>query len=385
MEKSTNVGPSHPVSCSHRPPCPGCPRFGADGIGAHASATLAALAADTGAHLAPVAHGAPWRFRWRARLMVRGRSASPKIGIFQRGSHRIVDIPRCVVHHPHVDDVAAAVKRAMRALGIAPYADRPHRGLVRALQVAVERATERVQIVLVANDTSPDALTALAERIAHDVGDRLHGLWWNGNPERTNVVLGPRWHRWTGEAALVERLGGADVFFHPGAFGQANATVLDVLVSAVQDAVPGDARVLECYAGAGTFGLGLLARSRHVTFNEANPHGLWSLARGIEARPAPERARASVAAGPAAEHAALVASADVVIADPPRRGLDAAVRDALVRAAPRRVILVGCDVDTFDRDVRALVRGGFRLRAVTPIDAFRFTEQIESVAVLDGR
>ncbi len=52
-------------------------------------------------------------YRHRKRLAVRGRAASPKIGIFQEGSHRVVDIPRCLVHHPLVNEVAAITKETL--------------------------------------------------------------------------------------------------------------------------------------------------------------------------------------------------------------------------------------------------------------------------------
>jgi 23S rRNA (uracil1939-C5)-methyltransferase len=381
--KSTNSAQAAAPACSHRPPCPGCPRFGADGVGTHATRLLAALARDAGIDVEPVIEGAPWRFRSRARLAVRGRVGTPKIGIFEAGSHRVVDIPRCPIHHPRINEVAAIVKAGMRALRVPPYADRPHRGLVRYLQVAIEPSTARAQVVLVANDRTPDALAALADHVASALGDRLHGLWWNGNSERHNVILGTAWHRWCGEEMLVDRLGGVEVFFPPGAFRQSNATVLGPLVEAVQRGVASDARVLELYAGTGPLGLGLLSRVRHLTCNEASPHGLRGLERGVAARPAEERARATIVPGPAAAHLDLVATADVVVADPPRRGLDPEVRDALARSAPARVVLVACDVDAFARDARALVAGGLRVRSITPIAAFRFTDQVETVAVFD--
>jgi tRNA/tmRNA/rRNA uracil-C5-methylase (TrmA/RlmC/RlmD family) len=125
------------------------------------------------------------------RLAVRGRAASPKIGIFQEGSHRVVDIPRCLVHHPLVNEVAAVTKQAVRRSRVAPYADRPHRGLLRYVQVVIERAQARAQVVRVANDQSPGALEPLAIEIARRLGPRLLSLWWNGNPDRTNTILGP--------------------------------------------------------------------------------------------------------------------------------------------------------------------------------------------------
>ena len=95
--------------------------------------------------------GPAFGYRHRARLAVRGRSASPKLGVFQEGSHRIVDVPRCLVHHPLINEVAAAVKQAVRDSGVAPYAERVHRGELRYVQVAVERSSASAQVVLVGN------------------------------------------------------------------------------------------------------------------------------------------------------------------------------------------------------------------------------------------
>jgi tRNA/tmRNA/rRNA uracil-C5-methylase (TrmA/RlmC/RlmD family) len=138
--------------------------------------------------------GSTLGYRHRARLAVRGRARSPKVGIFQEASHRIVDIPRCLVHHPLVNRVAAAVKQALRESDTAPYAEGPHRGLLRYVQVVVERASQKAQLVLVANAESAECCLPAAEVIRRELGEELHSLWWNGNTERSNTILGPRWH-----------------------------------------------------------------------------------------------------------------------------------------------------------------------------------------------
>src|SRR5690348_6374514 len=100
---------------------------------------LRALCRETGASPPEIVVGARTGFRHRARLAVRGRAASPKIGIFERESHHVVDIPRCLVHHPLINGVAAELKRAMVATRAAPYSDDAHKGLVRYVQVVIER------------------------------------------------------------------------------------------------------------------------------------------------------------------------------------------------------------------------------------------------------
>jgi tRNA/tmRNA/rRNA uracil-C5-methylase (TrmA/RlmC/RlmD family) len=169
---------------------------------------------------------------------VRGRAASPKLGLFQAGSHRIVDIPRCPIHHPRINDVAAAVRRGIRACGSAPYADAPHRGDLRYVQIAVERASDQAQVVLVGNADRPDALGPLLAFLQNDLGPALHSLWWNGNPERTNRILGPHWSRVAGPAALVEAVNGVAVHYPPGAFAQSHAALAEQLAAQVAAWVP---------------------------------------------------------------------------------------------------------------------------------------------------
>ena len=250
------------AACPHRPPCPGCPRWGEPGIDPGVASRLAELAHEAGLAPPRVISGARLGYRHRARLAVRGRANSPKLGIFQEGSHRIVDIPRCRVHHPVINRVAAAVRRALRETATPPYAERPHRGALRSVQIVVERASQRAQVVLVGNASEPAPLEPLARALEPLLGNDLHSLWWNGNPERTNVILGPHWQRLSGPEAVCERIGGVDVFFPPAAFGQNHLELADELVAQIHAWVGDDRRVLELYAGCGPIGLGLLARSR---------------------------------------------------------------------------------------------------------------------------
>jgi 23S rRNA (uracil1939-C5)-methyltransferase len=370
--------------CPHRPPCPGCPRYGAPGIDPRAAARLADLAGRAGAPAPGWIAGARFGFRTRARLVVRGRAASPKIGIFQAGSHRIVDIPRCRVHHPLVNRVAAAAREAIRATGLAPYADGPDVGLVRALQVVVERPSTTAQVVLVANGQNPEPFGALARELGGRLGAALHSLWWNGNPGRTNVVLGPHWHLWQGPRAVRERIGGVDVFYPPGAFGQSHLDLADVLDARVQDAVPAGSRVVELHAGCGPIGLGLLRGSASVLFVESAPAAIEGLGLGLAARPAGERSRAGVRAVAAAEALEALDGADVVIADPPRKGIEPAVLEVLCAAPPRRLIYVACDLDSFEvQAAQLLASGRLRLVELVAFDLFPNTEHVETLACFE--
>jgi tRNA/tmRNA/rRNA uracil-C5-methylase (TrmA/RlmC/RlmD family) len=372
------------VECPHRPPCPGCPRFGQGGISAGAQRALAELARAAGLAEPRVAEGEARGYRHRARLAVRGRAAAPAVGIFRAGTHRVIDIPHCLVHHPRVNEVAAALRSAVRATGIPPYADAAHRGCLRYLQVVVERETQRAQVVLVANSEGAEAVAPLAEALSRDLGPRLHSLWWNGQRERTNAILGAHWQRLLGPAAVRESIGGAEVFYPPGAFGQANLALADQIVARVQAFVPEGARVAELHAGVGAIGLGLARRGHRVAFNEASADARAGLALGIAALPAAARARTEVWEGPAARHLDALAGADVVICDPPRKGLEPELLAHLAASPPPRIVLISCSLDAFLREAHALQGGGrTALRALAAFALFPYTDHVETLALFE--
>lgn len=382
-----------PAACPHRPPCPGCPRFGAPDLPERARARLAALAERAGLPEPPVHRGSALGHRHRARLAVRGRAHNPRIGLFQAGTHRIVATPHCAVHHPLVNEAAHEIREAIRETGTEPYADRAHRGAIRYVQLVVQRGeresgneheTERLQVVLVGRGHSPEVLGGLPDAVVRRLGDRLQGLFFNGQPERSNTILGPVWTQLAGEPFVRERLGGVEVFFPPGAFGQSHLPLFERCVRRVGELVPPDLRVAELYCGVGALGLGLLGEAREMRFNERSPHGLAGLERGLAARPDRERARAAILPGAAGERLDAIEDADVVLVDPPRRGLDAALREALARTPPGRLVYLACGLDALLADLEALqAPGRLRLAGVEVFDFFPFTEHVETLVWLD--
>jgi tRNA/tmRNA/rRNA uracil-C5-methylase (TrmA/RlmC/RlmD family) len=346
---------------------------------------LAELAAAHGIAPPAVVAGPALGHRHRARLMVRGRSHAPKVGLFQAGTHRIVDIPRCAVHHPRINEVAAALRRALRVTGTRPYAERPHVGELRAVQIVVERASARAQVALVASSDDPHSLDALAAALHAELGDALQGLFWNGNPERTNAILGPHWRLLHGEPMLRERIAGATVFFPPGAFGQSNLPLFERIAERVAGWVPEGARVVEYHAGCGALGLGFLARVARLVMNEREPAALEGLARGLAELPPRLRERALVAPGPAAEHAGRIAEAGCVVVDPPRRGLDPELLAALRAAPPARLVYLSCGLDAFLREAELLAASGLVPAELAVFALFPYTEHVETLARFERR
>ena len=362
-------------SCPHRPPCPACPRFGEPGIDPAAHGRLDELARAHGLPAVSVISGQAAGFRHRARLAIRGRLGSPKLGLFQQGTHRVVHIPSCSVQHPLINRVAGVVRRALVEAQVTSYSDTAHLGLARYLQVVVERSSQSAQVVIVANSATPEPLAGCLDLIRERLGPELHSLWFNSNRERSNTILGPDFHHWYGPASVVERFGGAAVHYPPGAFGQNNLEIAQSIIEHVRGEIPDGARVVEFYAGVGAIGLSVLARAREIRMNELSPHSLHGLELGLVQLDPASRDKVSVLAGPASASRLAAAGAEVVIADPPRKGLDLQLTEYLSETPPERFLYVSCGLESFLDDTAQLTaRGKLRLGALTAFNLLPFTE-----------
>jgi tRNA/tmRNA/rRNA uracil-C5-methylase (TrmA/RlmC/RlmD family) len=370
--------------CPHRPPCPGCPRFAEPGIDPQVRALLDQIAGDHGLPSVAVTGGVAEASRLRARLAIRGRRDQPKLGLFEAGTHRIVTIPSCSVQHPLINQVAAEVRHALVETGVPPYSDLAHAGLARYLQVVVERGSQAAQVVLVGNTPDAQALAACLDRIRERLGDRLHSLWFNAQTLRGNAVLGADFTHWHGPRAVIEHFGGPAIHFPPGAFGQGNLDMAERIIDDLRAWIPPGASVAEFYAGVGAIGLSLLGGIGELRLNEVSPGSLAGLELGREALPDELRARTRVFAGPAEVHPDMLDGADVVIVDPPRRGLDPALRERLAMRPPARLLYVSCGPEAFARDASLLTgTGSLRLVRLTAYDQMPWTGHVETVGVFE--
>ena len=320
-------------------------------------------------------------FRLRARLAIRGRLGSPKIGLFELGSHRVVHIPNCSVQHPLINRVASVVRRALVDAEVTSYSDTAHLGLARYLQVVVERSSQTAQVVIVANSATVEPMAACLDLIRERLGGELHSLWFNANCAGSNTILGPHFQNWCGPASVIEHFGAAAVHYPPGAFGQNNLDIAQQIIEHVRAQVPKGARVVEFYAGVGAIGLSVLTQAGEMCMNEVSPQSLHGLDLGLAALDPKERAKISIVPGPAGAAYPAAAGAQVVIADPPRKGLDPELTEYLGEQPPERFVYVSCGLESFLSDtVQLTSRGKLRLRALAAFNLMPFTEHVETVA-----
>jgi 23S rRNA (uracil1939-C5)-methyltransferase len=372
------------TTCPHRPPCPGCPRFGERGILPSARGALNELARLHNLPPVQVVSGQMAGFRHRARLAIRGRLGTPKLGLFESGTHRVVHIPNCSVHHPLINHVANVVRRALVDAKVTSFSDAAHLGLARYLQVVVERSSQTAQVVMVANSATPEPLAECANLIRERVGKDLHSLWFNANLERANTILGPDFHLWCGPESVVERFGGAAVHYPPGAFGQSNLEIAQLIIEHVRERVPAGSRVAEFYAGVGAIGLSILRQVDEISLNELSLSSLHGLELGMAQLSPVERAKVSLLPGEASANRQSASDFQIVIADPPRKGLSFELTEQLSSQPPEGVIYVSCGLESLLHDAAQLTaRGRLRLVSLRAFNLMPFTEHVESVACFE--
>jgi 23S rRNA (uracil1939-C5)-methyltransferase len=345
------------------------------------SAALGDLARRHGLAEPPVVSGTAVGFRHRARLAIRGRLGSPKLGLFELGTHRVVHIPSCYVQHPLINRVAGVVRRALVEARIPGYSDQAHLGLARYLQVVVERSSQTAQVVLVANSETAAPLAGCLELIRAELGSELHSLWFNAHCDRSNTILGAHFEHWCGPDTVVEHFGGAAVHYPPGAFGQSNLEVAQDIIEHLRTQIAQGSCAAEFYAGVGAIGLSVIDRLGELRLNESNPHALRGLEQGLAGLQPMQRAKVALRPGPAGAMREAAEGAEVVIVDPPRKGLEPALAERLAERPPQRLLYVSCALDSLRADIARLTsHGALRLAGLTAFDMFPYTAHVETLA-----
>ena len=324
----------------------------------------------------------PWRFRNKTALPVQGTAKDPQIGFHRRRSHAIVPVEDCPITMGSLGDVLAAVKAWMSASGVQPYQEETGRGLLRHVVVRTSRAGA-LMVLLVATKAALPKVDALINKLKTISG--FTTLVVNVNRQRNNVILGRECQVLYGDGVIYETLLGLTFEISPLSFFQVNPPQTERLYQTAIDfaGLTGNELVVDAYAGAGTIALCMARNAKQVI--------------GIEiVEPAVDSARRNAERNGitnAEFHAAavedllpkLVAGGlrpDVIMLDPPRKGVEPQVIEAVLKAAPRKVVYVSCHVPTQARDLQLLAAGGYRFEKCQPVDMFCYAGGVENVVVM---
>ena len=312
-----------------------------------------------------------------------GGGSEPVFGFFRAGTHEVVPVEGCLLQSEAANACARAVTGWMRANGVPAYDEASGAGLIRHVFVRTSRAGGAVCCVVTAGGLGPRTDSLAAALRAACPG--LTGVVLCVNKSRGNTVLSGSFYTLWGEAEMTDSLCGSVFSIAPQAFYQVNPPQAERLYSrAVELALPElGGTVFELYCGAGTISLSLARRAGRVVGAEIVPEAVENARENARRNGAENVEFICADAAEAAEHFRRSGeSPDVIVVDPPRKGMsDAAVRECAAMS-PERIVYVSCDPATLARDAKLFKEYGYSPAAATAVDMFPRTSHVETVMLL---
>ena len=302
-------------------------------------------------------------------------------GVYQSGSHRIVPSDDCMLEDETADQIIVDIRRMMPKFKMTAYDEKRRSGFLRHVLVKRGFATNEVMVVLVASTPAFQAqkpfVAALVER-----HPEIATVILNVNDHFTSLVLGEREKVLYGKGYIEDVLCGNRFRVSAKSFYQVNPVQTEKLYRAAIEfaGLTGTERVLDAYCGAGTIGICASAEAGRVAGVELNRDAVRDAIANAKANGVKNCRFTCGDAGQFMEELAEAGErCDVVFMDPPRAGSDGRFLNSLLKLQPKRVVYVSCNPETLARDAAILVKGGYRVERVQPVDMFPFTEHCEVV------
>jgi len=309
-----------------------------------------------------------------------GEDAAPALGLYAARSHRLVPVGDCVIEHPACAAAMGAVTAWMREHGAAPYDEESGKGLVRHLVVRTSAPGEAMAIVCTNGQKLP-AEAALVRRLREAVPG-LVSVAQCAAARPTNVIMdGPVRIVW-GANVIRERIAGLELALSPRAFFQVNTRQAEKLYEhavSLSGAEQGGL-LLDAYCGIGAIGLLAARRGARVIGVESVEEAV----RDAEAN-ASRNGLTNIrfVCGKAEEVIPKLLESgekpDAVVLDPPRKGCEAKLLEAIANAGIERVVYVSCNPATLARDLALMAEHGYAPGPVQPVDMFPHTAHVECV------
>ena len=341
-------------------------------LGGEALETLPILAA-------PTCRG----YRNKAQYPVAAKKGKAYAGFFRAGTHEVVENERCLILPEETDRVKATVMDYVNQHHISVYDEVAHKGLLRHIYVRRGAVTGQILVCLVINGRSIPKVHELVSRLKKIPG--FTTLVLSVNTKKGNAVLGDEFITVHGPGYMEDTLCGLNFRLSPRSFYQVNHHQAQRLYEAAirQAEITKDDTVLDLYCGVGTITLAMASAAGKVIGVEVIPQAVED-ARDNARRNKIENAEffCGDAGAAALELEKQGIKADVVIVDPPRKGLNADTIEALARFAPRRIVYVSCDPATLGRDTALIKERGYEVKNAMAADLFPRTVHVETVVLL---
>ena len=329
----------------------------------------------------------PWRYRNKVQLPIGLINGEVKIGFFAPRSHDIIDMESCLIQDEIGDKVVKLTREWIEKFNIRPYnvdGEYDEKGIVRHIMIRRGFTTNEVMIVLVTNGEKLPHKEEFVDLMVKNIPG-IKSVIQNINSKKTNVILGLESKTLWGEDTISDYIGDFRFNISPLSFFQVNPIQTEVLYGkALEYAnLTGNEEVFDAYCGTGTITLFLSQKAKKVYGVEIIPQAIdnaWINAKENKVDNVEFFVGESEVVIPDLINKGV--KADVVVVDPPRKGCDKKLLDAITNIDAKKIVYVSCDPSTLGRDLKVLEENGYKTLEVQPVDMFPNTAHIENVALL---
>lgn len=327
-----------------------------------------------------------FRYRNKAIYAVGQKEGKTVYGFYRPNTHELVPINDCILQSPESGAAATAVCRWMDEHNISPFDRQSGKGAIR--HIFTRRAKNGPMVCCIVSACGLGAATSsLAPALTAEC-PFLSGVVLCINKSSGNTVLDGNFYTLWGSPAVVDTLCGHEFEIDTRAFYQVNPSQTEFLYRQITDfALPsGGGTVLDLYCGCGTISLCLAVKADRVIGAEIIPQAVENARKNAERNGIRNAEFICADAGDAA--ADLLSRGlkpDVVVVDPPRKGMDAQAIKSVSAMAPRKIVYVSCNPSTLARDLARLSSFGYMAEEAAAVDMFPKTSHVETVVMLSHK
>ena len=326
----------------------------------------------------------PLGYRNKAQVPVRRVNGQLETGFFRKNSHDLLPIEDFYIQDPVIDQVILFTRDLLRRFDLKPYDEQEKTGLIRNLVVRRGHYSGEIMVILVTTRPKIFRVEQLMERLT-EAFPAIKSIMQNINDQPGNAIFGKDWRTLYGQDYITDQMLGNDFQIAAPAFYQVNTEMAEKLYQTAIDfsELTSDDVVLDAYSGIGTIGLSVAKQVKQLYGVEVIPEAVENSRKNAEINGI---TNASYVCAPAEEAIQNWLKegiqADVILVDPPRKGLTESFIKASVSMEPKKITYISCNVATMARDIKLYQELGYELKKVQPVDLFPQTHHVEAVSLL---
>lgn len=333
--------------------------------------------------------GNPYGYRNKVMYPVRNINGRDIMGMFKENTHDIVEIKECHIQHPVIDEVARYMFDCMVKEGVKGYNENDNSGDVKNIIVRYGVHTGDIMCVYVVNNNSKivmGKIDNIAKMLCNKY-DRIKTITVNINKEKNNVILSNDTRIIYGDGYILDKIGDRTYQISTTSFFQVNTIGAEVLYEILKKNLNLEKEniLLELYSGVGSIGIYLADKVKKIYGVEIVKEAVDMAKINCEIN---EITNAEYLVGDAAEKTKELlnrgGNIDVVVVDPPRKGLDNNAINILKEIGPKKIGYISCNVATLARDIKEL-EDMYNVIKINFVDMFPGTSHLETVAILEKK